>query len=71
MTHLKSEPLTIIESSQRKKKLKYISNVFIIFNSNGVTSHKTPTDACSLMFTAALFIIPRKWKQPKYPTTVE
>ena len=28
-------------------------------------------DACTPMFTAALFTIARTWKQPKYPSTDE
>jgi hypothetical protein len=28
-------------------------------------------DTCSTMFTAALFIIARNWKQPKCPSTEE
>jgi hypothetical protein len=31
-------------------------------------SHK---DICSTMFAAALFIIVRRWKQPRYPSTEE
>jgi hypothetical protein len=31
-------------------------------------SHK---DTCSTMFIAALFVIARNWKQPKYPSTKE
>ena len=30
-----------------------------------------PHKACTQMFTAALFIIAKKWKQPKYPPTDE
>jgi hypothetical protein len=28
-------------------------------------------DTCSTMFIAALFIIAKSWKQPRYPSTVE
>jgi hypothetical protein len=28
-------------------------------------------DTCSTMFIAALFIIARNWKQPRYPSTEE
>jgi hypothetical protein len=28
-------------------------------------------DTCSIMFTEALFIISRNWKQPRYPSTEE
>ena len=28
-------------------------------------------DSCSIMFIAALFVIARTWKQPRYPSTEE
>ena len=31
----------------------------------------TETDACTPVFTAALFTIAGTWKQPRYPLTVE
>jgi len=32
---------------------------------------KTCKDTCSTMFTAALFVIARSWKEPRYPSTEE
>ena len=32
---------------------------------------KTEKDTCAPMFTAALFTIPRSWKQPRCPSTGE
>ena len=39
----------------------------------GIYPKKTITekDTCTPMFTAALFIIARIWKQPRYPLTDE
>ena len=40
----------------------------------GIYPEDVPTnkkDTCSTMFTAALFIIARNWKQPKCPSTEE
>jgi hypothetical protein len=40
----------------------------------GIYSEDIPTcnkDTCSTMFIAALFIIPRSWKEPRCPSTEE
>ena len=40
----------------------------------GIYSEDAPTyakDTCSTMFIAALFIIARSWKEPRYPSTEE
>jgi hypothetical protein len=40
----------------------------------GIYSEDVPTfnkDTCSTMFIAALFIIDRSWKEPRYPSTEE
>ena len=40
----------------------------------GIYPEDIPTynkDTCSIMFIAALFIIPRSWKEPTYPSTEE
>jgi hypothetical protein len=38
-------------------------SLFGIYPRNAPSYHK---DICSIMFTAALFIIARNWKQPRY-----
>jgi hypothetical protein len=40
----------------------------------GIFPEDVPTcnkDTCSTMFIAALFIIARSWKEPRYPSTEE
>jgi hypothetical protein len=40
----------------------------------GIYTEDVPTskkDTCSTMFIAALFIIARSWKEPRYPSTEE
>jgi hypothetical protein len=40
----------------------------------GIYPKDAPTynkDTCSTMFIAALFIIARSWKEPRFPSTVE
>jgi hypothetical protein len=40
----------------------------------GIYPEDAPTgkkDTCSTMFIAALFIIARSWKEPRYPSTEE
>ena len=40
----------------------------------GIYPEDVPTskkDTCSTMFIAALFIIARSWKEPRYPSTEE
>ena len=40
----------------------------------GIYPEDVPTnkkDTCSTMFIAALFIIARSWKEPRYPSTKE
>jgi hypothetical protein len=40
----------------------------------GIYSKDAPTNnkfTCSTMFIAAVFIIDRRWKQPRYPSTEE
>jgi hypothetical protein len=40
----------------------------------GIYPEDVPTgkkDTCSIMFTAALFIIARSWKEPRCPSTEE
>jgi hypothetical protein len=39
----------------------------------GIYTEDVPTckDTCSTMFIAALFIISRSWKDPRYPSTEE
>jgi hypothetical protein len=40
----------------------------------GIYPEDVPTgnkDTCSIMFIAALFIIARSWKEPRYPSTEE
>jgi hypothetical protein len=40
----------------------------------GIYPEDAPTcnkNACSTMFIAALFIIARSWKEPRYPSTEE
>jgi hypothetical protein len=40
----------------------------------GINPEDAPTcnkDMCSTMFIAALFIIARSWKEPRYPSTKE
>jgi hypothetical protein len=39
-----------------------------IYPKDAPSYHK---DMCSTMFIAALFIIARNWKQPRYPSTKE
>jgi hypothetical protein len=40
----------------------------------GIYPEEVPTgnkDTCSIMFIAALFVIARSWKEPRYPSTEE
>jgi hypothetical protein len=39
-----------------------------IYPEDAPASHK---DTCSTMFVAAIFVIARNWKQPRYPSTEE
>ena len=40
-------------------------------NTNSKRYMQKKKDTCTPMFTAALFIIAKTWKQPKYPLTDE
>ena len=42
--------------------------LLVIYPEDAPTCNK---DTCSTMFTSALFVIARSWKQPRYPSTNE
>lgn len=51
----------------RQLMVSYKLNIFLPYNPSCLSKGlKSPHKACTFMFTAALFIIAKNWKQPRY-----
>ena len=59
----------VISQKIRKHSSSRSSNIILgIYPKDSQSCHQ---DKCSTMFIAALFVIARRWKQPKCPSTIE
>jgi hypothetical protein len=52
-------------------ELSYDSAIPLLGRYTKELKTRTQTDVCMTMFIAALFMVARKWKQPRCPSTAE